>query len=162
MKGEALLAGATYRIEPMSLADIDAVLGIEALSFSNPWPREAFEYEVDQNAVSHPLVARHCPEGRLVGYCIYWLVSDQVHIQNLAVDPHHRRRGLGRFLLRYALTQAARLGALSAMLEVRESNRLAQELYRSMGFQPVGMRKNYYSFPREDAILLSKAPLDED
>lgn len=159
MKAEAVLAGATYRIDRMTLADVDQVLAIEALAFSNPWPREAFEHEVAGNAASHPLVARAEPDGGLAGYCIYWLVADQVHIQNLAVHPEHRRRGLGRFLLVQALAEAERAGASSAVLEVRESNRAAQELYGSMGFRAVGKRKNYYTFPREDAILLEKAPL---
>jgi len=159
MKAEAVLAGATYRVEPMTLADVEPALAIEVLSFSNPWPREAFEHEVAQNAVSHPLVARAEGEGSLAGYCVYWLVADQVHIQNLAVRPEHRRRGVGHFLLTQALARAAQAGAASAVLEVRESNRAAQELYASLGFRVVGRRKNYYSFPREDAVLLEKAPL---
>jgi ribosomal-protein-alanine N-acetyltransferase len=79
-----------------------------------------------------------------------------VHIHNLAVRPESRGAGLGRRLLELGLAMGARRGATVALLEVRESNHPAIELYRSMGFVPVALRRNYYSQPQEDALVLRK------
>lgn len=153
-------AEGAYRIERMTLLDLNDVAAIEQLSFTNPWQREAFEHELTRNEVSHPLVARSVSFGKPVaGYCICWVVADQMHIQNLAVHPAHRTRGLGRLLLTHALDLARRAGATSAFLEVRASNVAAQALYRALGFTVVTRRANYYSQPAEDALLLLKEPL---
>lgn len=155
MKLARCAAHASYQIEDMKLADLAEVLAIEEVSFENPWPREAFEHEISKNRFSHPKIARRASAGPqpVAGFCIYWMVFRELHIQNIAVHPDHRGRGLGRYLLEEALFSGWRAGALSAVLEVRESNRVARELYRSLGFRETGRRKSYYTYPREDAIL---------
>jgi ribosomal-protein-alanine N-acetyltransferase len=90
--------------------------------------------------------------GFLVGYIIY----EDFQIADLAVDPTSRRKGIGRSLLVHALEEATQLGAERALLEVRKSNEYARNLYMSLGFSEIGCRRNYYSSPNEDAIILQK------
>lgn len=147
-------------IEPLcSSADLDDVLAIEAESFTNPWTREMYESELTNEGVSHVRLARD--ENRwAVGFCSFWRVVDEVHINNLAVRQSHRRRGVGRALLVRVLSDARALGATRVLLEVRRSNDQAQRLYESLGFTVAGIRKHYYSHPVEDAIVLWREHLD--
>ncbi len=141
-------------IEPIDPArDLDEVVEIERLSFANPWTREMFEHELEHATVSHTIVIR-TPTSTVAGYCVFWVVFDEVHINNLAVRLEARRGGLGRELLRAALAKSAGLGAQRAMLEVRRSNRAAIQLYESLGFRRCGARAAYYSHPVEDALVL--------
>lgn len=156
--------GSLYVIESMRMEDLAEVLAIEQATFSNPWPRESFQYEIDKNPLSYPTVARAkgTDGAEVAGYCVKWVVFDHMHIQNIAVHPEHQKRGLGRYLLEEALVRGRRLGAKSVQLEVRESNVAAQHLYDSMGFRKVGKKKRYYSHPREDALLYQKNFDDKD
>ena len=151
-----------YRLEPMQLDDVPAVMNIEHASFSNPWPKEAFIDEIRKNAFSYPTVA--CPRAsreRIVcGYLIPWIVFEELHIQNVAVHPLHRGRGLGRHLVEEALELGKRSGCRVALLEVRESNAIARSLYVSMGFREAGKRRRYYSHPQEHAIVYQKSLKD--
>lgn len=81
----------------------------------------------------------------VAGYCIVWFVLEELHIQNLAIHPRHRRRGLGRTLVLAALEQGLARGARTALLEVRRSNLAAQTLYQALGFRQTLERKDYYS-----------------
>ena len=146
-----------YRAAPMAHVHLDEVMAIEKLSYSNPWPRDSFVHEIDANAFSHPVVVTSLGEhGEIAGYCVFWVVFDQLDIQNIAVHPRHRRRGLARFLLRRALDEGRERSAQRARLELRASNHVAYRLYASMGFESAGTRADYYSRPREDALLLQK------
>lgn len=148
---------ARYAFQPMEESHFDEVLEIERLSYSNPWAVDAFRREVEQNAFSRPLVAMTLEEPHTVaGYCVCWLVVDEVQIQNVAVHPRHRGCGLARHLLDRALEDGVDSGARSAQLEVRAGNAVALRLYASLGFGVVGERKGYYSRPLEDAVLLHK------
>jgi ribosomal-protein-alanine N-acetyltransferase len=148
-------------IEPIDAAhDLDAVLEIEHLSFPHPWTREMFENELEHPAVSHIIVIRTAA-ARVAGYCIFWVVFDEVHVNNLAVRPQERRGGLGRELLSAALARGAALGGRKARLEVRRSNEAALRLYESFGFQVLGVRSAYYSHPVEDALVLGLDSLSD-
>lgn len=133
-------------------ADLDGVLEIEQLSFTNPWTREMYESELAHSRVSRVYVLRDA--GRLLGFCSLWLILDELHINNLAIHPDARGQGLGTRLLARVLEEGAREGARRATLEVRRSNEAARRLYRRMGFELVGTRRNYYSSPVEDALIL--------
>lgn len=148
---------ARYALAPMKLSHLDEVTAIELESYENPWARNAFEYELGSNPVSFAQVAltTEAPP-RVAGYCVAWIVFEHVHIQNLAVHPEHRRRGLGRFLLGQALDEGRSRGARAALLEVRRSNCAAQNLYRRLGFEETGTRREYYSQPQEDALIFRK------
>jgi ribosomal-protein-alanine N-acetyltransferase len=146
-----------YVLEPMFEGDLSAVIAIEEESFSNPWTRESFLHEINKNPYSLPKVARTTDErAEVAGYCVNWRVFEHFHVQNIAVHPRHRGKGLGRYMMEQTLNEAREAGALDATLEVRESNTSAQKLYVSLGFKEAGKRRNYYSRPREDAILYRK------
>jgi [ribosomal protein S18]-alanine N-acetyltransferase len=138
------------------LADITAVWAIEQASFHTPWSRLSFLAELGHRN-SHMLVAGPpSPQPwQTWGYLIFWVVLDEMHILNLAVDAAQRRRGIARRLLAAGLAQARELGAELAWLEVRPSNLAARKLYESFGFKEVGRRPGYYDDTREDALLLT-------
>jgi ribosomal-protein-alanine N-acetyltransferase len=138
--------------------DLDAVLAIEHASFSNPTTREWYESEFQRPDVCFVYVIRDSAGrgGRIAGFCAFWRVVDQIHINNLAIHPDFRRRGLGKRLLDAVLEEAAHLGAPHATLEVRRSNEPARRLYERAGFATVGVRTSYYTNPIEDALILSR------
>ena len=92
--------------------------------------------------------------GRAVGFCSFWRVLDELHINNLAVLPDCRRTGVGSALLTRALREGIARGARRATLEVRRSNEAARQLYERFGFVVAGVRQSYYSHPVEDALVL--------
>jgi ribosomal-protein-alanine N-acetyltransferase len=150
-----------WLIEPLKSPDeIDDVLRIEEASFTNPWTREMYAAELENAGVSYCLLARD-PAGVVVGFCSFWRVVDELHINNLAVLPEARRAGVATALLRQVLQEGARLGASRATLEVRRSNEPARLLYERLGFVVAGIRRSYYTKPVEDAIVLWREGLRE-
>src|SRR5262245_52055785 len=150
----------------MRVTDLDEVLQIERVSFRTPWSRQAFLHELERNRVAGLWVARGERPGRtagaapVVGYLCLWVVADEVHVTNLAVDPAWRGEGIGRFLLGTLLAHHRAQGARRAFLEVRPANVEARRLYEGLGFHEVGRRRGYYVDTGEDALLL-EARLDE-
>ena len=172
------LDGLPYVIEPMQLRDVAEVMEIERLSFPTPWSARAYRYELQENNLSHYLVARPRrvlakkrpgfwdglrrslgvtmpPEVNIFGYGGFWLMAGEAHISTIAVRPEWRRRGIGELLLVAMLEQAVELGADLATLEVRVSNVAAQSLYQKYGFAKVGLRPHYYSDRGEDALVMT-------
>jgi ribosomal-protein-alanine N-acetyltransferase len=145
-----------FRIEPLDGdADLDGVLQVEAESFTNPWTRAMYAWELQNRNVCHIYVAR-TSECRVAGFCAFWLVFDEIHINNVAVLPQFRGGGMGSAILRHVLAEGKTLGANRATLEVRASNEGARRLYERLGFHVAGRRPNYYSSPVEDALILWK------
>lgn len=148
-------------IVPMKESDLEQVLVIEAASFSCPWTAEMFRRELSETSISSCFVAKEresrtdTPHRAVLGYICVWIMGGEMQIANLAVHPCWRRRRIGRTLLSYALRFGSQREARSAFLEVRGSNVAAQRLYGSFGFQVVGLRKGYYHFPPEDALLMA-------
>jgi ribosomal-protein-alanine N-acetyltransferase len=148
----------------MRVEDLDAVLAIERASFTNPWSRQAFLYELRDNRVARLWVAREAggPQpGGIAGYLCLWFIADEVHVTNLAVHPGARQRGIGRQLLATLLDHYRRRGATGAALEVRVGNEAARRLYEHLGFREVGLRKGYYFDTGEDALVMEARPLGE-
>ena len=139
-------------IEPMRPADLTDVLVIERASFSMPWSRGAFLYEVEQNQVARCWVGRE--DGRIVGYICLWEVADELHITNVAVHPDARRRGVARALLESVFERGRASRSRLVLLEVRPSNNEALALYESFGFRVVGRRRGYYYDTGEDALVM--------
>jgi ribosomal-protein-alanine N-acetyltransferase len=136
----------------MHPADLPDVLVIERASFSMPWSRGAFLYEIEQNQVARCWVGRE--EGRIVGYICLWEVADELHVTNVAVHPDVRRRGIARALLESVFARARAAGSRMVLLEVRPSNTEALALYESFGFRVVGRRRGYYYDTGEDALVM--------
>ncbi len=150
---------AAMTIEPLvSAGDLDAVLAIETESFTSPWTREMYVAELQNVGVSFCYVARD-DSGHVIGFCSFWRVLDELHINNLAVTYACRRRGIATALLRFVLNEGARIGAHRATLEVRRSNEAARHLYEHLGFSTAGVRRAYYTNPVEDALVLWREPL---
>jgi ribosomal-protein-alanine N-acetyltransferase len=142
-------------VEPLAgPADLDGVLAIEAASFNNPTTRAWYEAELARPEVCYVFVIRTA-EAPVAGFAAFWRVVDEMHINNLAVHPLWRGRGLGTRLLAGVMAAARRMGVRRATLEVRRSNLPAQRLYAGAGFRVVGVRAGYYTQPVEDALVLS-------
>lgn len=133
--------------------DLEGVLAVESASFTNPWTREMYAWELQNRSVCHIYVVR-TRKHRVAGFCAFWLVFDEIHINNVAILPELRGRGIGTALMRRVMEEARRLGAKRATLEVRASNEGARKLYERLGFYVAATRRNYYSHPVEDALIL--------
>jgi len=146
-----------YRVRPMRPQDIPAVEAIDRLSFRLPWPPGAFARELS-NGQSVLWVAETVGEedaAEVVGMLVLWPVLDEAHIATVAVHPYHRGRGVGKMLLATAVEFARSRRFKTVTLEVRASNRRAQNLYRRFGFQVVGRRYGYYNDNHEDALIMT-------
>lgn len=148
----------SVEIRRMTLEDIPSVVALDALSFSLPWPEKSFRFELTENPASRCWVVEL--DGKIVGMLVAWLLVEEAHIATIATHPHHRRQGIARKLLEYALRYMSKEGAVTSFLEVRESNTAAQEMYRKFGYEAVGRRKRYYKDTDEDAILMTLNGLD--
>lgn len=139
-------------IRRMRKEDLDAVTAIEEATFAIPWSRESFRQELERNVAARYLVAE--VEGKVIGYAGAWIILDESHITNIAVEEAYRGQGIGRQLTQALIQYLSNLGACYATLEVRVSNIRAQNLYKSLGFVSVGKRKRYYEDNQEDAFLM--------
>ncbi|MFQ5574437.1 MAG: ribosomal protein S18-alanine N-acetyltransferase [Terriglobia bacterium] len=133
--------------------DVDQVWAIEKAVFPSPWSRRLFLGELDS---PHSLLLVADTESEIIGYSGLWRLFDMGHITNLAVEPGHRRRGLGSLLLAKIMLEAVSTGVHRISLEVRRSNSPAIRLYENFGFELVGTRNNYYPETGEDALAFMK------
>lgn len=134
--------------------DLKDVCAIERISFPNPWHLNTFRGEIQNDLISFPYVVVHSLLKKVIAYVIYWQIEDEIQINNIAVHPDFRRMGIGEAVLRKILEKVRKGGARSVFLEVRPSNEAAQALYAKLGFKLIGIRKNYYFNPQEDALVL--------
>lgn len=151
IKNENTPAG-TVSIRKMTLEDIPDIMVIEHESFSLPWSEEAFRNELTMNHFARYLVMEL--DGKPIAYAGMWTIVDEAHITNIAVRTAHRGHHFGETLLLELIKLAMEHGIERMTLEVRESNLVAQSLYRKLGFDPAGIRKGYYSDNQEDAIIM--------
>ena len=138
-------------IRRMTMADVDGVAAVEAATFPTPWSRDAFASEMN-NVAARYLVAEK--DGRIIGFAGAWIILDESHITNIAVYKEERGQGIGRKLTEGLMQYLSNLGAAYATLEVRKSNEVAQNLYKSLGFIKLGVRKRYYEDNGEDALIM--------
>jgi ribosomal-protein-alanine N-acetyltransferase len=135
--------------------DVDRVVEIERDGFRHPWSRDLLERELS-HAWSTILLAtaEDAAFEVILGFIVFWLVHDELHILNIATALEARRGGVGRALMIEAHEAGRQRGARIATLEVRRSNTPAIELYLSLGYRQVGVRPNYYADEGEDAIVM--------
>jgi ribosomal-protein-alanine N-acetyltransferase len=144
-----------YSIEPMRERDLVDVVEIEETSGLNRWGYDAYRRELFTNPNSIMMVARNLTPGpSVIGFFAGWIVEDELHVNNVASHQDHRRIGIGRSLMEAAIDEAGRRGVAHVILEVRASNEAAQLLYRDLGFNFVGRRRDYYRLPTEDALVM--------
>lgn len=138
-------------VRAMTKNDVDAIYRVEEDCFVDPWSKDAIRKELTNN-VARYLVAEINNE--LVGYIGCWFIVDEGHITNVAVHSDHRGKKIGDKLVK-EMVDLCKESNLNAMtLEVRSSNTVAQNLYRKYGFKMGGIRKEYYSDNKEDAIIM--------
>jgi ribosomal-protein-alanine N-acetyltransferase len=145
-----------WRMRRMVEADIEPVMAVERRAFKSPWSEDLFRRELthDWSTILLALEAGAGNERVVVGFVIFWVVHDEIHILNVAVDPPARRRGVARSLLTELIERGRRQRLALATLEVRKSNAGALALYEDLGFRTVGVRKGYYVDECEDAIVM--------
>ena len=147
-------------IEHMTEHDLLEVVEIEEASGLSRWGWAAYYAELqggnrDLLLVAKPTHSRGPEPYRIVGYIVARETAGELHINNVAVRDQYRRRGQGAALLGRVLDEARRRGATAAFLEVRSGNVAAQALYQKCGFKAIATRPNYYTEPREDAVVMS-------
>jgi ribosomal-protein-alanine N-acetyltransferase len=150
--------------------DIDEVVAIDRVAFDLPWSDRSYHYEVTESTYSHMLTLEYTadkqpggwwdrlmgrngrsPHPRVVGYGGLWRIADEAHISTIATHPGWRGRGWGEILLAGMIRRSITLGASYIVLEVRVSNRVAQNLYHKYEFENYGVKANYYRNNNEDA-----------
>ena len=143
-------------IAPMQAADVRAVMRIESLSFTTSWPPSAFQSELHDNKLAHYFVGRagDPQSGQIVAYGGIWVILEDSHVTTIAVHPDWRGKKYGEQLLVRLLREAIERGASWITLEARESNVVAQNLYRKYGFVTVSTRRAYYSDNGENAVVM--------
>lgn len=141
------------RIIRMNKDHVSQIAQLEAQCFSDPWSEKSIASELG-NPLSLWLVAEE--NGQVYGYVGSQTVLDESDMMNVAVDPGFRRQGIARALIETLIAELSKMGSLCLRLEVRVSNENARALYERMGFRQLGLRKNYYHNPKEDALILGK------
>ncbi len=140
------------KFESLSSDHLSRIVEIENQSFQEPWSREGFR-EMMANPSFQSLGVFF--DRKLAGYVFYYLVMDELHVMNVAIDPVFRNKGLGEKLLAQVHDFGKKHGIKFAYLEVRETNNAAQKLYEKLGYHKQGRRIGYYP-NREDALLMFK------
>ena len=159
---ELVGSGPALSITRMTEHDLLEVVEIEEVSGISAWGWDAYHKELQSPQDVIMLVAKAATTASslnqgsaIAGFMVSRLVAGELHINNVAVRPEFRRRGIAAQLLAAALRQGRSNGARLAFLEVRAGNTAAQGLYRGCGFQVTGRRRRYYNQPVEDALLMS-------
>jgi ribosomal-protein-alanine N-acetyltransferase len=153
------ITGAEFEIARMSEHDLLEVVEIEESSGLSRWGWAAYYAELQSVNRDLMLVARNARattiRSAIAGYIVARETAGELHINNVAVRESYRRQGIGSALIKEVLKKARELSAKAAFLEVRSSNYAAQEMYSRCGFKSIARRPNYYSEPREDAIIMT-------
>lgn len=132
---------------------IDAIAELEKLCFSQPWSYDALAEELKNDTAFFHVAET---DGVVSGYVGLHIVCGQAFITNIAVLPQYRRMGVAKKLLNSLFITAEKFDLGFISLEVRPSNTPAINLYKSFGFEEIGMRKNFYRNPNEDALIMTR------
>ena len=138
-------------IRPMTIDDVDEVYTVEEDCFVDPWSKDSIRKEL-KNDLARYLVAEI--DDKIVGYVGVWFVVDEGHITNVAVHSDYRGKKIGDRLVKEMVELCKENNLVAMTLEVRTSNTVAQNLYRKYGLKMGGIRKEYYSDNKEDAIIM--------
>ncbi|MEG0180617.1 MAG: ribosomal protein S18-alanine N-acetyltransferase [Peptostreptococcaceae bacterium] len=138
-------------IRTMNKDDVDDVYRVEEDCFVDPWSKDAINKELKNNLARY-IVAEI--DNKVIGYVGCWFVLDEGHITNVAVHSDYRGRKIGDKLVQEMVDLCKECNMKAMTLEVRSSNTVAQNLYRKYGFKMGGIRKEYYSDNKEDAIIM--------
>jgi ribosomal-protein-alanine N-acetyltransferase len=145
---------------PLRRRHLRSVMRIESQVYSRPWSLALFMSELNLRTGRAYVAARI--EGAVVGYAGLMIQADEAHVTTIAVDPAWQRYKVGSRLLAHLARVSRSLGVRHLTLEVRMSNEQAQGMYRKFGFEPAGIRKNYYADINEDALVMWANDIDTD
>lgn len=140
------------KVERMTAAQLDGVCALENACFVHPWSRQSLQESLEND---NALFFAATENGEVIGYIGMSYVLDEGYLYNVAVAPHYRRRGVGSALIRTLVTWCKKENFAFLTLEVRQGNAAARSLYEAFGFVKVGERKNYYTEPTENAVLMT-------
>ncbi len=146
------MTGHDLYIRSVTEQDIDRITEIERASFSDPWSRESFLANIGDGCVFFAA----CNLDEIVGFAIIALIPPEGELYNIALLPEYRGTGAAKLLFDTVINTAKEKGVEALFLEVRESNIRARKFYEKNGFSVIGVRKNYYKTPTENAIIMSK------
>lgn len=149
---------ATIRLSPLEERHLAQIHEIEKGSQSSPWAEQSFRNELGHER--GVFVVAEDNDG-VIGYAVAWIIVDELHIINIAVEPERRKEGIGKRMITEMILQSQERGATCATLEVRASNEAAIKLYESFGFVNAGVRKRYYPDNKEDAVVMWLYNFDE-
>lgn len=138
-------------IVEMKEEHLDKVAQIEKETFSTPWTRQGFLDAIYQDCCCYLVVLA---DNQVVAYCGLYQSMDEADITNVAVSRDYRNQGIARVMLTELMDMGRRRGIVNFTLEVRVSNVAAQRLYTGLGFESVGIRKDFYRNPVEDANIM--------
>jgi len=142
-----------FRIVPMSEEHLDALAQVDALCFPDPWTRGGLKAELSSDTACFAAAVK---DGLAVGCAGMHCICGECYIDKVCVHPDCRRQGIAEALVQYLIDDALTHHAEFITLEVRAGNAPAIALYQKLGFKPVGVRPNFYSEPKEDALLMTK------
>lgn len=146
------------QLVPLRRRHLRAVMRIEAQVYPHPWTLPLFMSELNLRAARAYVAAR--VNGEVVGYAGLLFTGDESHVTTIAVDPGWHRHKIGSRLLAHLVRVSLDRGVRHMTLEVRVANVGAQAMYRRFGFEPAGIRKNYYAETREDALVMWAHDID--
>jgi ribosomal-protein-alanine N-acetyltransferase len=151
-------ATSVLTVRPAQAEDLDAIVEIERVSFSDAWSEASFRSLLGRSEVTFVVAtSANDTAEEILGYIVATFAADQGEIANLAVRPQLRRAGHASRLLDFVHREAVRRAVTSMWLEVRESNKSARALYSAHGYREMGRRVRYYEDPLEDALVLSRS-----
>ncbi len=136
----------------MKLDDINRVHEIEKSSFATPWSKKSLLTEITNNKLSKYVVMEL--DDFIIGYYGLWIVDNEAHVMNIAIDPEFRSKGYGNELLKNMIALSSSSGVNRITLEVRRNNKVAISLYEKYGFEASAIRKGYYRDNGEDALIM--------
>lgn len=130
---------------------LDEIMAIENSSFTHPWSRQSFEAVLSSDGA---FIAEADDNGSTVGFACVSIIPPEAELMNIAVDEKHRKKGIAASLLDFSIKETISMGGEVMYLEVRESNAPARHLYEKFGFKMIGVRRNYYTLPRDNAVIM--------
>lgn len=134
----------TFTLEPMSAADVEAVLEVDLAAFPEGAREVRQRHFVEELARSWGRLRVARTAGAVAGYVLFWHVTDEIHLLEVAVAPAHRRQGIGRALTELVIAYGREHAASRVLLEVRASNVAAIALYEELAFERFNVRRAYY------------------
>lgn len=142
-----------YEIKTADTDSIEAIVNIENSSFTCPWSEKMFTSTLENDSFYLKTINK---DDVVCGFYCVMIIGEEAELLNIAVSAEYRKLGLGNALITDAIKLCSTKGVTDMFLEVRESNIPARSLYEKHKFEPIGIRKNYYTDPRENAVLMQK------